>query len=802
MNSDTAKTNEELLQEIQKLRIDLGKIQTLFPVIISSLENGSVLYINNLASRFFNVPVAESKGLSASHFWRDKKTRNIFIKEILEKGQVTEYEACLLTASGEERHVLLSANLVTYEKQDATYSIFTDITQKKAAEEALRKSRQRHQDLYNLMRLMTDTVPDLIWAKNLDDRYLFANKAICRKLLQCDPGESPLGKTDLFFAERERARGHKHTFGEICLNSDEVVKHSRQPGKFLEDGLVRGKYLALDVHKAPMFNEEGQLIGTVGAGRDVTIDIKTRNELRKSEAMYRLLADNVRDVIWTTDNQLNITYVTPSIKSLLGYTPEEFLELPKEEQLTPEFRRQYRLIRRYILKEAKRGHPNTKLWEFEWYHKDGHPIWVETSTSAIYTSDGVFEGFICVARETTKKVHAQNELKKAKEEAQLASHAKSEFLANMSHEIRTPMNGVLGMLQLLQKTSLDDEQTTYVGTALSSGNSLLKIISDILDFSKIEAGRIDLEKRPFALKPAIRSITASFESLINHEHVQLQTHIGGELPDYIIGDETRLRQILFNLIGNAIKFTENGAITVGLRSAGEKEGRTRLIFTVEDTGIGISSAKIDTLFEPFVQADGSFRRKYAGTGLGLSIVKRLVELMDGEVSIASTAGRGTTISFSILVKTIEKDNRKILSPAAVSTETNSRQRILVVEDETINALVVTAMLEKLGHVPTLVNDGRKALEILKEQEFDCILMDIQMPQMDGIETARAIRQKAGESYCDVPIIALTAHAMKGDRERFMEAGMNNYLTKPVDMGDLVSILQCYKVTSPTEEDVF
>ncbi len=800
MNSDTATSKEELLQEIQGLRIELGKIQTLFPVIISSLERGAVLYINSVASRFFNVPVAEAKEQFAYNFWRDKNERNIFIKKLLQQGQVTEYEACLLTASGEERHVVLSANLITYDNQDATYAIFTDITQKKAVEEALRKSRQRHQDLYNLMRLMTDTVPDLIWAKNLDDRYLFANKAICEKLLQCEPGESPLGKTDLFFAERERAKGHQHTFGEICLNSDEVVKSSKQQGKFLEDGLVRGKYLALDVHKAPMFNEEGHLIGTVGAGRDVTVDISTRNELRKSEAMYRLLADNVRDVIWTTDNQLNITYVTPSIKTLLGYTPEEFLRLPKEEQLTPEFRRQYRLVRRYILKEAKRGHPNTKLWEFEWYHRDGQAIWVETSTSAIYDTNGVFEGFICVARETTKKVHAQNELQKAKEEAQLASQAKSEFLANMSHEIRTPMNGVLGMLQLLQKTPLDSEQTAYVNTALSSGNSLLKIISDILDFSKIEAGRIDLERQPFMLEPVIRSIMASFESLINHDQVQLQTIVDEKLPHCIIGDETRLRQILFNLIGNAIKFTDNGIITVRLSAAATDEGKTKLIFAVQDTGIGISSLKIERLFEPFVQADGSFRRKYSGTGLGLSIVKRLVELMDGEVAIESCAGRGTTITFSILVNTLEDDTREIPSSMTADREKSSRQRILVVEDESINALVVTAMLEKLGHIPTLVNNGRKALEILGQDEFDCILMDIQMPQMDGIETAKAIRGETGKSYCDIPIIALTAHAMKGDRERFMEAGMNNYITKPVEMDDLIAILKCYHVAETSARD--
>jgi len=636
---------------------------------------------------------------------------------------------------------------------------------------------------------MSDTVPDLIWAKDLDDQYLFANKVICEKLLKCGENEIPLGKTDLFFAERERKRGHKHTFGEICVNSDKIVKLSQKPGRFLEDGFVRGDYLVLDVHKAPLFDETGRLIGTVGAGRDVTLDIKTQEDLRNSEAMYRLLADNVRDVIWTTDEKFNVTYASPSIQYLGGYSPEEFIHLPKELQLSPQFRQKFKIVRRFLLKEAMRKSPNTRLWEFEWIHKDGYTIWVETSTSAIYNADGNFTGFVCVTRETTKKVQAQNELKTAKEEALEASRAKSEFLANMSHEIRTPMNGVLGMLQLLQRTPLDGEQESYVGTALSSGNSLLKIISDILDFSKIEAGKIDLEESRFSLNAMIESIVASFESLIDLEMVKLQVRVDPSLQAYVVADETRLRQILFNLVGNAIKFTERGYIRVELDQMIMGAGRIKLLFEVGDTGIGVAKHKIDSLFEPFVQADGSFRRRYTGTGLGLSIVKTLIEMMGGDIHISSEVGIGTTVTFSVMVKEASPEDTLPERSDSEPFIAPQPQSILVVEDENINAMVVSAMLEKLGHQPTLVDNGEEALEILEDRNFDCILMDIQMPHMDGIETAKAIRQKPGENCRNIPIIALTAHAMIGDKERFLDAGMNDYLTKPVEIEDLISILQ-------------
>jgi PAS domain S-box-containing protein len=794
MTHDNTKSKAQLLDEIQRLRTELVKLRGLFPVIITSLADGKILYLNDVASLFFDIPASDSVGLNAEIFWENKQERSDFLEEIKQKGHITNFETSVFTHSGDKRYVLLSAHLTSYKGIEATHTVITDVTEKIQAEKALQKSRGRHKELYQLMRLMTDTVPDLIWAKDLDDRYLFANKAICEKLLMCEEQESPIGKSDLFFAQRERDRGYQHTFGEICINSDEIVKRTRKQGKFLEDGKVRGEYLVLDVHKAPMFDEFGNLIGTVGAGRDVTNDMAIRNELNRSESMYRLLADNVRDVIWTTDDQLNITFITPSVTALTGYSPEEFSAIPTETHFAADFKKLFKTVSRFLLKEAKRQCPNPRLWEFQLYHKEGYPIWVETSTSAIYNSDGNFDGFVCVTRETTKRVEIQYELTHAKEEALSASQAKSEFLANMSHEIRTPMNGVLGMLQLLQKTPLSSEQAEYVDTALSSGTSLLKIISDILDFSKIEAGKIELEKQPFCIGTVIESITASVDNLIDHQRVSLNTEIDSNLPFHVVGDETRLKQILYNLIGNAIKFTENGEIAIRLWCSDTSCDSLRLDFEVKDSGIGIQPKKIATIFDPFVQADGSFRRRYSGTGLGLSIVKKLVELMQGEVSMHSETGKGTTFSFYIVVQPAPADYSCSGPSPAVVYDNAQPKHILVVEDEHINALVVSSMLQKIGHRATVVDNGYKALDLLKKENFDCILMDIQMPQMDGIETARAIRQNTNDSCRETPIIALTAHAMKGDRELFLEAGMNDYLTKPVEIEDLQRVLYKYAAT--------
>jgi CheY-like chemotaxis protein/nitrogen-specific signal transduction histidine kinase len=409
-------------------------------------------------------------------------------------------------------------------------------------------------------------------------------------------------------------------------------------------------------------------------------------------------------------------------------------------------------------------------------------------TSPFYSAEGELQGFTGVIRDISRRVQQQRELEKAKRAALEASKSKSEFLANMSHEIRTPMNGVLGILQLLKETQLDASQKKYIETALASGYSLLGIISDILDFSKIEAGKGQLTPAPVAVRPIFRSAIDSFASMIDADRVEVAVTVAGNVPEIIVTDEWRLKQILYNLIGNAVKFTAYGTIAIDLRLAALKSGnRAILECVVRDTGIGVNEQMIERLFEPFVQEDGSFRRKVGGTGLGLSIVKNLVELMGGKVRLESSLGLGTSVVFTINVA-IGTRTPETESQSARSSAEPSQINVLVVEDEAINAMVISAMLSKLGHQVEVVDNGRSALKKLAAKSYDCIFMDIQMPEMDGMETTRIIRSDTSATYCAVPIVALTAHAMKGDREKFLAAGMNDYLAKPIEVHLLTAVL--------------
>ncbi len=813
MVADHLKTREELLVELSAVRGELREVSSqidelkrsghgnhlqhlmnnfMSPIIITAMADRQVLYMNDCASRYFDVPMTEVAGLNFLDYWLYPEDRTLFVAEITRKGRIKDFETHFRTRDGRIKCAILSAHTIQFEGQTATLTIFADITERKIAEDALVESETRVLEIYNLMRLMTDTVPDLIWVKDLNDNYLFTNKAICEKLLMSETTDEPLGKSGLFFAERERRRGYQHTFGEICINSDEVVKTTRQPGRFLEEGLVRGQPLVLDVYKTPLFDENGELIGTVGAGRDATQDRKNQEALRLSEARYRLLLENVRDVIWVMDKNLRFTFVTPSITTLSGYTPEEFLSIPANVHMTPRSQSMYETaVRRGLEREAQGARDESpRLWKFEWKCKDGSVVWLETLTSILRAEDGSFQGIIGVSRDNTSRMRVLKELKLAKEAALAANRAKSEFLANMSHEIRTPMNAVLGMLQLLRETPLNREQMDYVDTALTSGEGLLNLISEILDFSKIEAGKVELIEERFTLKPLVESVLHSFDSLVDRKRILFCFACQENVPAYILADGARLRQILFNLLGNAVKFTEQGRISIFLEALpGTSEKMIRLVFEIRDTGIGIPAAVTDRLFEPFVQADGSFRRKYRGTGLGLSIVKRLVERMGGRVHLSSVEGEGTAVHFEIPVERSDSGDVPEDLPPTVQGVKDVALRVLVVEDEAINAQVVSAMLRNFGHGVIVAGNGRLALETLESERFDCIFMDIQMPEMDGIETALAIRLRAGCNRRDIPIIALTAHAIQGDRERFLAAGMNDYLTKPIKVGRLKEILQ-------------
>ena len=526
----------------------------------------------------------------------------------------------------------------------------------------------------------------------------------------------------------------------------------------------------------------------VGFVMDITERKQADVALQESWAKMQAITDSAQDAIIMMGPDGEITYWNPMAETIIGYKAYEVMEKDLHYLLAPE-----RYHEDYIkaLPEFQRtgqGNAVGKTLELTAIGKDGREFPISLSMSSV-SLQGQWHA-VGIIRDISYQKMAEDALIQAKESAEAANRAKSEFLANMSHEIRTPINGIRGMMQLLQMSELDREQQEFVDLSINSAKRLTRLLSDILDLSRVEAGKMTIQEEEFSLRELNDSVNDLFRIAANKKGISLDFSIHQDLPDTVIGDSSRVSQIMFNLVGNAIKYTDHGTVSMDMMlTPPGKDSDIRILFTISDSGIGIPDDKIEALFKPFVQVDGSQTRQYQGAGLGLAIVQRLVDLMGGTINITSQVGEGTSIYVVLPFKLPEGASVPKHHQTKPLLHSEKSLRILLAEDDPTNQYTTQKLLERVGHTVSLAENGQQVLDLLKAQDFDVILMDIRMPVMDGVEAARIIRSSTDPGVKkDIPIIALTAHAMQGDREKYLEAGMNDYLAKPVDMTNLVKAL--------------
>ena len=528
---------------------------------------------------------------------------------------------------------------------------------------------------------------------------------------------------------------------------------------------------------------QGGLTGYLGVARDVTELRAAQRAVVEGEQRFRAVFEAAVDGIFVIDGHGMIQDVNPAAARCFGWAVAEMLGrniamiMPDQEAAAHDGH-----VRRYLAG----GEPRVigKGREVEAKRRDGSRFPAELAVAAARI-DGR-QVFIGMVRDITLRKRAEAAMREGRVAAEAANQAKSDFLANVSHEVRTPLNGIVGMTGLLLDSRLDAEQRDHAETVRSCADTLLQLINDLLDFAKIEAGRLEMEAIPFDPLVVAKETVALHADRATSKGVELRLVAGAGLPRDLVGDPGRLRQVLTNLIGNAVKFTERGEVSVELSAAhGADDGEVVLHGAVRDSGIGMDAATVERLFQPFTQADASTTRRFGGTGLGLSICRRLCGLMGGSISVESEPGRGSSFRFDVRCRV--GGALPSVQPALPASAGQLAGRVLIADDNMINQRVASALCVKLGLRADAVGDGREAVAASAAVAYDLILMDCQMPELDGYAATRAIREReAAQGTRRVPVVALTAHAMRGDRDQCLAAGMDDYLSKPIRLEELRS----------------
>ena len=648
----------------------------------------------------------------------------------------------------------------------------------------------------NLELTLLDAMPMCLtcWDKSLHNIYcntaavkLFnlSNKEEClKRFRELSPGYQPCGSPSDVLAEYYMRQAFQEGYCRFEWMHRTLAGEDIPTEVTLVRTLCNGEYLL------------------AGYTRDLRELKATKKKIREADERAQIMLDAtpVCANFWDK-NHNNIDCNLEAVKLFGLKNKQEYLN--RFFELSPEFqpcgRRSSEMAVEKVNKAFQDGY-----CRFEWMHQkiNGEPIPSEITLVRVKHRGGfIVVGYTRDLRELkamlTEMLSVEADLRLARDSAEESTKAKSEFLANMSHEIRTPMNGILGLLHLVLNTELQPPQQNYLRKALNSANNLLRIIDDILDFSKIEAGKLEIENIPFAMQEVCDDLQNVFSAKIAEKG--LQFHVNTEsLPDTrIVGDPLRLKQVLFNLVSNALKFTDSGSVCVTIEKKMQEEMRVRYQFSVQDSGIGLTQEQLARLFSAFTQADASVTRKYGGTGLGLAISQNLVKMMHGEIWAESELGKGATFCFTATFDIAPPEENtpgteafspmtEYWLPQEKEPDAQRQGSILLVEDNLINQLIAEELLKAVGYTVDIASNGEESLDKLAQAQYDLVLMDIQMPVMDGLTASRTIRENP--AYSTLPIIAMSAHAMTGDKEKSLSHGMNEHITKPISPGVLYSTI--------------
>lgn len=742
--------------------------------IFASTPAGVILTWNRGAEVVFGYTAEEAIGKPTAMLMAPERLPDLasYRERILQGITVSQCESLCLRSDGRRIHVSVTGAPIRNPagEVEALSNILRDVSRRWEAEQARM-----------LLSSIVESSDDAIAATNLDGTIASWNHGA--EVLYGYSSEEIIGRAAATLLPTDR---HHEVSQRLRIIQNGGAIPSFETTLQAKDGRTVEVSLSL----SPMRNSAGEVVGVSASSRDIRLRKQAERALQSSEARFLQLAENIDEVFWVMPPEANqMIYVSPAYEKIWGRTCESLYRRPMSwaEAIHPDDRDRARSVL------VRQMHGESIDSQYRIRTPDGQEKWIKDRAFPVRDESGRLFRVVGIAEEISERKRYEAELIEAREGAEAANQAKSDFLANMSHEIRTPMNGVIGMIQLLLETDITPEQRRYAEVAWESGRTLLTLIDNILDLSKIEAGKIAFESRDFDLRRVIADLSEIWRIQANTKNIAFRAQLSPEMPALVRGDSNRLRQVLNNLLANAFKFTRKGEVKLEVTTESKGTGGATVRFAVTDTGIGVPPDQMSAIFAPFTQADASTTRKYGGTGLGLAICKQLVEMMDGEIGVESREGEGSTFWFTASLApplaSAPATVRGLTSQRNLAAEPIERQfdapsgsgngaRILVAEDNNTNRMLILAQLKAVGYQATAVVNGAEAVAALQQDPYDLILMDCQMPTMDGYEATRRIRA-SGNS--DIPIIAITAGAMSADQERCRSAGMSDYLAKPVDL---------------------